>query len=147
MSRRQTPIKQPFESTTQVPETADIAAFRAFAPSTALLSPAVEAQYGQAERDVEEQYGAYSGIPSQVARNRLRDLARAELARSKGLALAEGNTQAQALRLAQLESLASMTRGQKQSGFNSILDPAKGNTTNALISGGSGVAAAAIPLL
>ena len=144
MSRKNQPIKTPFENTTTVPETADIAAFRAFNPSTALLSPAVDAQYAQAERDVDDQYGAYSGIPSAVARNRLRDLAKSELLRNKGLALAEGNTQANALRMAQLEAVANLTKGQKSYGYGSQLDPNKGSTTNALIGGGASVGAAAI---
>lgn len=145
MSRKQKPIQQPFESTTTVQDTTgDIAALRAFNPSTALLEPQVNAQFANAERQLNDQYGAYTGIPSQVARNRLRDMGRDDLMASRSLAMAQGNTEAQALKMAQLEALANLTATKKTAGFNSSLDPNKGSTTNSLISGAASIGTAAI---
>ncbi len=58
--------------------------------------------------------------------------------------MAQGNTQAQALKMAQLEALANLTATKKTAGFNSQLDPTKGSTMNSLISGGASIATAAI---
>jgi hypothetical protein len=123
----------------------DIAAFRAFKPSTATLEPALDAQYRNEERRVADQYGAYSGIPSAVARNRLENLARNELMASKATAMAQGNAEAEKMRMSQLGALADLTatRRQQGSGFNSQAAQGSG-VGNSLISGGSAIAGAAI---
>jgi len=119
-------IKSPFENLSEVLETPDIEAFRAYRPGTQLLEPAVQAQYASAERDLADQYANYSGIPSQVARNRLMGLGREDLMASKALALAQGNTEAQRLRMAQLQSLADLTAKRKQSGYNTQIQQKPG---------------------
>ena len=69
----------PFEQNTtetsesETVDTPDIQAFRAYAPDASLLNAATEAQFENARRNITDSYGAYSGIPSQVVRNRLRD--------------------------------------------------------------------------
>jgi hypothetical protein len=135
----------PFEQKTETPETPDIQAFRAFEPSTRMLSETLAKRFGDRRKQIYDSYGAYSGIPSQVARNRMRDVALGEVDEEEALALAEGNERAQALKMAQLEALANMTRGTKSSGYNtSILQPQQSNFTGSLISGGAGIATAAI---
>ena len=123
----------------------DIAALRAFKPSTAMLEPALDANYRNEERRVADQYSAYSGIPSAVARNRLENLARNELMASKGTALAQGNAEAEKLRMNQLAGLAELTatRRNQGSGFNSQASQGSG-ALGAGISAGGAIAGIAI---
>lgn len=143
MAKKPPTVKAPFEQTNETFETPDVEAFRAFAPSTAMLQPALAARFGQSRQNVTDQYGAYSGIPSQVARNRMRDEALREIDESEGLALAEGSERAQALKMAQLEALANLTRKQRQSGYNTQI-AGGGNTAGSAISGGASIGAATI---
>lgn len=137
--------KAPFEQTSETIETPDTQAFRAFAPSTATLLPALAARFAHSRRNITDSYGGYSGIPSQVARNRMRDEALRELDESEALALAEGSQRAQALKMAQLESLANLTRKNRASGYNtSVIQPQPSNLVPSLISGASGIAIAAL---
>jgi hypothetical protein len=148
----------PFEQTTEFEDeavdTPDIQAFRAFAPDTTMLSSTLSKRFGDRRNQINDSYGAYTGIPSQVARNRMRDEALAEVDEAEGLALAEGSSQAQALKMAQLEALAGLTgrrrTRQKQSGFNTqVVVPGQQSSGigAAAISGGAGVAAAALPAI
>lgn len=140
--------KAPFENTTETLETPDIEAFRAYSPDTTMLQSAVKSRFDRSRQNINDAYGAYSGIPSQVARNAMRDESLRELDESEGLALAEGNERAQALKLAQLEALAGLTAKKKQSGFNtSVVQPQGGNLGSAAIGGGATIAAAAIPFI
>ncbi len=135
----------PFENISETQETPDIQAFRAFAPDTSILKSTLAARFGDRRRQISDSYGAYTGIPSQVARNRLRDEALAGVDEAEGLALAEGSERAQALKMAQLEALAGLTTKRRQSGYNtSILQPQSSGIGNSLISGGAGIGAAAI---
>jgi hypothetical protein len=147
------PVKTPFENNTvsEVENTPDIEAYRGFQPSTDILNAGVNAQFARAERQNADQFGAYSGIPSQVARNRMMQMGRNDLTASRGLALAEGNTQAQQLKMAQLESLANLTakRKQQSSGFNSQLPtpPPSSGMGAAAIMGGATVLGSAMPAI
>jgi hypothetical protein len=135
----------PFEQTNETYDTPDIQAFRAYTPNTTMLTAATKAQFDNSRRNITDSYGAYSGIPSQVARNRLRDEALAEVDTAEGLALAEGDERTQALKMAQLQTLADLTRKTKSSGYNtSVYQPQQSNIAGSLISGGAGIAAAAI---
>lgn len=137
--------KAPFENISETIETPDIAAFRAFAPSTAMLAPALKARFDTSRRNITDSYGAYSGIPSQVARNRMRDEALGEADAAEAIALAEGNERAQALKMAQLEALAGLTAKRKQSGFNTqVIQPQSGGIGSSLISGAASIGTAAI---
>lgn len=140
------------ETITGAIDTPDIEAFRAFAPDTNMLGATLSKNLDDRRRAITDSYGAYTGIPSQVARNRLRDEALAEVDATQSLALAEGSEKAQALKMAQLETLARLT-GQtkttnkgKQSGYNtSVIQPQQGpGIAGSLISGSAGVATAAI---
>lgn len=141
----------PFENTTvqEVTDTPDIQALRAYSPSTATLAPTLKARLDLSRSQVKDRYGAYSGLPA-GARTMARDEALREVDATEALALAEGDERAQALKLAQLETLANLTRGQKskQSGFNtSVIQPQGSNLAGAAIGGGATVAAAAIPAI
>jgi hypothetical protein len=136
----------PFEQTQETVETPDVEAFRAFAPDTSMLESTVAKRFGDRRREIRDSYGAYSGIPSQVARNEMRDEALAGVDEAEGLALAEGNEKAQALKLAQLEALAALTAKRKSSGFNtSVIQPQGSNLAGSAISGGAGIGAAVLP--
>jgi hypothetical protein len=137
----------PFEQKTETPETPDIQAFRAFDPSAKInmLSETLAKRFGDRRKQIYDSYGAYSGIPSEVARNRMHDEALRELDESEALALAEGSERAQALKMAQLESLANLTRKNRASGYNtSVIQPQQSNLIPSLISGASGIAIAAL---
>lgn len=134
----------PFEQVQETYDTPDIQAFRAYAPDTKMLSASLDAQFENARRNITDSYGAYSGIPSQVARNSMRDAALRELEESKALALAEGNERTQAMKFAQLEALANLTRKTRSSGYNTqVVQPQSSNTVGGLLSGGASVATAA----
>jgi hypothetical protein len=135
----------PFENISETQETPDIEAFRAFAPDTTILNAATNAQFENARRNITDSYGAYSGIPSQVARNQLRDEALNDLESSRATALAEGSERAQALKLSQLEALAGLTAKRKQSGYNTqIIQPQPSGILPAIFGGGASAGTAAI---
>lgn len=143
MAKGPKPVQTPYEQNTEVAETPDLANFRAFSPNISMLKPAVDAQFENARRQITDSYGAYSGIPSQVARNQMRDEGLADLEGERAMALAQGSDEAERLKLAQLESLAGMTKKTKSYGYGTQLQQPSG-TGNALISGGAGIAGAAI---
>jgi hypothetical protein len=114
----------PFESVQETVETPDIQAFRAFSPDTKMLSSTVGKRFDDRRRQIRDDYGAYSGIPSQVARNAMRDEALADVDEAEGLALAEGDERTKALEMEKLATLAPLTRKTKSSGFNTqIIQP------------------------
>lgn len=136
----------PFEQIQETAETPDVQEFRAYNPLTSsMLKPALTAKFNQSRQQIRDSYGAYTGIPSQVLRNRMRDEALRELDETEALALAEGDERLQALRMAQLEALAGLTKKTKSSGFNtSVVQPQQGpSTIGGLLSGGASVASAA----
>ncbi len=138
------PQQMPFENTTDViDKTGDIAAFRGYTPDVSMLKPALDSQFEKARRNITDSYGGYTGIPSAVIRNRLRDEAITGLEEGRSTALAEGNEAAQMMKLGQLESLANMTATRKQYGFNSQQQQESG-TANALIGGAASVGSALI---
>jgi hypothetical protein len=147
------PFEQNTDTTTETEaiETPDIAAFRAFAPDTTMLSSTLSKRFGDRRQEIKDSYGAYTGIPSQVARNEMRDAALAEVDEAEGLALAEGSERAQALKLAQLEALANMTgrtRSKstgKNAGYNtSVLQPQQSTFWPSLVGGLLGGASLAL---
>lgn len=153
--------QSPYENTSEVeniyevPETEDIKAFRAFTPDTTLLKAALDADFENARRNVTDSYGAYSGIPSQVVRNRMRDESINDLEGKRMTALTEGNEAANNLKMAQLEATANLTKGyrqkqkQKQSGYNTtVVQPGgnQSNTTGSIISGAATIGGALIGL-
>jgi hypothetical protein len=138
--------KTPFENVEEVLDSPDIQAYRAYNPlSQSRLGSTLAARSGARRNQIRDDYGAYSGIPSQVARNAMRDAALADVDESEGLALAEGDTQAQAMRLAQLQSLATLTAKRKQSGYNTqILQPQQSTFWPSLFGGIAGGATLAL---
>jgi hypothetical protein len=152
----QAPFEQNQTSTTEEEtlDTPDIQAFRAYAPDTSMLSAATDAQFEKARRNITDSYGAYTGIPSQVVRNRLRDEALNDLEGQKAVALAEGSEKVQSLKMAQLQALAELTRRTRQTntgrnaGYNtSVVGAQPSNTAAAAISGGASVGVALIPAI
>jgi hypothetical protein len=150
------PFEQNTDTTTEeeVIDTPDLQAFRAYSPDMSILNAATDAQFENARRNVTDSYGAYSGIPSQVVRNRLRDEALSDLEGKRSVALAEGSEKAQALKLAQLQALAELTRRTKtrqtgrNAGYNtSVISPQGSNVAGAAISGGASVASVALPAI
>jgi hypothetical protein len=150
------PFEQNTDQTTETEaiDTPDIQALRAYTPDMTILNAGLDAQFENARRNLTDSYGAYSGIPSQVVRNRLRDEGLADLEGKRSVALAEGSERAQALKMAQLEALAQLTgrtrtrQTGKNYGYNtSVLQPQGSNIAGSAISGGAGVAASVIPLL
>jgi len=135
----------PFEETQEVQETPDIRAFRAYAPDTNMLQSTLAARFGNRRNEIRDTYGAYTGIPSQVARNAMRDEALAGVDETEGLALAEGSERTQALKMAQLEALAGLTARRRRSGYNtSVVTPQSSGALNAGISGGAGITSSII---
>lgn len=147
------PFEQNTDQTTETEaiDTPDIQALRAYTPDTSILNAGLDAQFENARRNVTDSYGAYSGIPSQVVRNRLRDEGLADLEGKRSVALAEGNERAQALKMAQLEALAQLTGRTKtrstgkNAGYNtSVIQPQGSGIGGSLVSGGATIGAAAI---
>ena len=135
----------PFENTSETLETPDIQAFRDFAPNTTMLQSTLANRFGTRRQQIRDTYGAYTGIPSQVARNAMRDEALAGVDEAEGLALAEGSERAQALKLEQLQALANLTAKRRQSGYNtSVLQPQGSNIGSSLVSGGAAIGVQAI---
>jgi hypothetical protein len=135
--------KAPFEQVQETVDTPDIQAFRDFAPDTSMLSSTLSKRFGDRRREVRDSYGAYSGIPSQVARNALRDQALAGVDEAEGLALAEGDQRAQALKMAKLGTIADLTKKSKSSGFNTQIVQPQPSIWNSIIGGAAQVGAAA----
>jgi hypothetical protein len=145
MSRRApAPVQTPFDQTSEVINTPDIDAYRGYQPNTDILQAAVNAQFRRAQRQNEDQFGAYSGISSQVARNRLQSMAADDLNSSRGLALAEGNTQAQRLKMAQLESLANLTAKRHDYGYNSQIPSQQPGLLGSIVGGAASAGTAAL---
>lgn len=144
MAKKPKTVQTPYEQNNEVIETPDIAAFRAYSPDLAMLQPAVDAQFEDARRQITDSYGAYSGIPSHVARNRLRDESLADLEGERAMALATGDENNKRIKMAQLEALANMTKKTKSYGFGTQAQQSQGGIGSALISGGAGIASAAI---
>ena len=144
MAKKPKTVQTPYEQNNEVIETPDIAAFRAYSPDLSVLAPAVDAQFENARRQVTDSYGAYSGIPSHVARNQMRDEALADLEGERATAMATGDENNKRIRMAQLESLANMTKKTKSYGFGTQAQQGGGGIGSALISGGAGIASAAI---
>jgi hypothetical protein len=138
--------KLPFENTTETLETPDLAAFRAFDPNLNMLRPALDAHLNTELAGIRDTYGAYTNIPSAVSRLTMKRRAEGDAYRNRGLALAEGNDANERLRLAQLESLANLTKKTKSSGFQTGIKPAGGGLGGLLggIGGAAGGAASVI---
>lgn len=139
-------IQQPFENTQETLETPDLAAFRSFNPDLSMLRPALDAQLQTELSSIRDDYGAYTSIPSQVNRLALKRQAENNAYKNRALALAEGNDANQRIKLAQLESLAGLTKKTKSSGFNTGLQGpgSGGQIASAGISAGGAIVAAAI---
>jgi hypothetical protein len=148
------PYEQNTTNTTETEaiDTPDIQAFRAFAPDTSMLSSTLASRFNTRRQQIRDDYGAYTGIPSQVARNAMRDEALREADETESLALAEGSERTQALKMAQLEALASLTGRTRttttgrNAGYNtSVIGPQQGSGLGAAaITGGASVAPYAI---
>lgn len=140
-------VKQPFENTTETLDTPDLNAFRGFDANLNMLRPALDAQLNTELAGIRDTYGAYTNIPSSVSRLTMKRRAEGDAYRNRGLALAEGNDANQRLKLAQLESLANLTKKTKSSGYQSGIKPA-GEGIGGILGGAGGAAegAAAVGL-
>lgn len=80
------------------PMTPAYEAFKAWKPSTDLLSPALDAQYGASRRMTEDSYDSpFSGINNPVQRHAQRDQAVQRLDQDRGQSLGQGNALLQQL--------------------------------------------------
>lgn len=146
MSSKKTPQSQvtqlPTDITETVLETPDIKAFREFDPRVSNLSPILATRFGRDRKAVEDSYGAYSGIPSQVARNRLRDMALSDLSANEAAAVGAGVMEGQKMRGDQLGALAALTAGKNRKGFESQQTQQKQGSGGSIISSGIGAGGA-----
>ncbi len=131
MSSKPNIVQTPFSSTTKTNDDyGDIAKLRDFDPSS------YNRQFDRAETDLKDSYGAYTGIPSAVARKRLYDEGYADLEGGRAQAYEQA-------KLGQLEGVANLTKGSTQSGYNSQVAPPSG-LLNSIIGAGASVAGAAL---
>ena len=142
-------VTQPFENTTETLNTPELDALRGFIPNLNMLRPALDAQLNTELAGIRDTYGAYTNIPSAVSRLTMKRRAEGDAYRNRGLALAEGNDANERLRLAQLESLANLTKKTKSSGFQTGIKPAGGGAGGILggiggLLGGAGAAIGAL---
>ncbi len=103
----------------------------------------MNAQYGEAQRQIEESTGGYSGILNPVLGARMKQIASEELAGEKSSVLADANRQRNLLKLGQLESAARMTSPQYiQTGGTQTTVQQAPSIWGSVISGGLSIAAA-----
>ena len=130
-------VTQPFENTTETLNTPELDALRGFIPNLNMLRPALDAQLNTELAGIRDTYGAYTNIPSAVSRLTMKRRAEGDAYRNRGLALA------------QLESLANLTKKTKSSGFQTGIKPAGGGAGGILggiggLLGGAGAAIGAL---
>lgn len=144
MSTKKTaPVTQlPVDITETVLDTPDIKAFRDFDPRVSQLSPILATRFGRDRKSIEDSYGGYTGIPSQVARNRLRDMALGDLGANEAAAVSQGVLEGQKMRAEQLGALAALTAGKNRKGFESQQTQQKQGSAGSLISSGIGAGGA-----
>lgn len=121
MSTKKTPqvAQLPTDITETVLDTPDIQAFRDFNPEVAQLKPILATRFGRDRNAINDSYSAYSGIPSQVARNRLRDMALADAGVNEATAVSEGILEGKKMKGEQLGALAALTAGKNRKGYES----------------------------
>jgi hypothetical protein len=125
------------------PTTPQIQAFEQWQPDDTLLDSGVTAAFGDANRELEESTGGYSGILNPVLAARMKMIGGEELTGQKASALADAARQRNLLKLGQLESSARMTAPQYiQTGGTQTSVQSAPSLWGSVISGGLGVAAA-----
>lgn len=151
MSSKKTPQTQvaqlPVDVTETVLETPDIQAFREFDPTVSELRPILATRFGRDRQAINDSYSSYSGIPSQVARNRLRDMALADAGVNESAAVSEGLIEGKKMRGEQLATLAALTAGKNKKGFESQQtqqQPGSGGAIASSAIGAGGAVAAAL---
>jgi len=148
MSTKKTPpvTQLPTDITETVIDTPDIKAFRDFDPRVSQLSPILATRFARDRQGIEDSYSAYSGVPSQVARNRLRDMALADSSVNEAAAVSQGVLEGQKMRGDQLGALAALTAGKNRKGYESQqVQQGQGNgIVSSAIGAGGAVAAALI---
>jgi len=112
--------KLPQDLTTEVQDTPDLAAFRAFDPRVNNVRPIIAKRFDQERSDVADNYGAYTGLP-EVARQRLQEQAQGNIGVAESTAAGENVNQGNAARLDQMETLANLTKKTRSSGYTSSL--------------------------
>lgn len=146
MSSKKTQASQvtqlPVDVTETVLETPDIQAFREFDPTATQLAPILATRFGRDRKGIEDSYSAYSGIPSQVARNRLRDMALADAGVNEAAAVSQGVLEGKKMKMDQLGALATLTAGKNRKGFESQQTQQKQGIAGSLISSGIGAGGA-----
>lgn len=152
MSSKKTPQAQvaqlPTDITETVLETPDIQAFRDFNPEMSMLKPILAKRFGRDRQAVTDSYSSYSGIPSHTARNRLRDMAIADIGANEAAAVSEGLAEGKRMRGEQLATLAALTAGKNRKGYESQqiqkTPGSAGSIISSAIGAGGGIAAALI---
>ncbi len=148
MSTKKTPqvAQLPTDITETVLDTPDIQAFRNFNPEATQLTPILATRFGRDRQAIENNYGAYSGIPSQVARNRLRDMGLADAGANEAAAVSQGVIEGKKMRGDQLSALAALTAGKNRKGFESqqVQQGQSNGVLSSAVGAGGAVAAALI---
>ena len=148
MSTKKTPqiAQLPTDITETVLDTPDIKAFRGFNPEATQLAPILATRFGRDRNAINDSYGAYSGIPSQVARNRLRDMALSDAGANEAAAVSQGVIEGRKMKADQLGALAALTAGKNRKGFESqqMQQQQGSGIISSAIGAGGGIAAALI---
>lgn len=147
MSTKKTPqiAQLPTDITETVLDTPDIQAFRDFDPQATQLAPILATRFGRDRQAINDSYSAYSGIPSQVARNRLRDMALSDAGANEAAAVSQGVIEGKKMKADQLGALAALTAGKNRKGYES--QQAQQGQSNGIASsaiGAGGAVAAAL---
>lgn len=148
MSTGKTPktVQLPTDITETVLDTPDIQAFRDFDPQATQLAPILATRFGRDRNAINDSYSAYSGIPSQVARNRLRDMALADAGANEAAAVSQGVIEGRKMKGDQLATIAALTAGKNRKGYESQQQQQSG-VGSSIIGAVGAAGAAAIPLL
>jgi len=138
----------PEDMTSEVIDTPDITAYRGFDPRAEfdVMNRSIGARLSNENQAAYDDYGAYTGIPSAVARNRMRDERINENNQNARLAIAEGTNAGNEMRANQLAGLAQLTARRRESGFRSAIKNQQqgGGIGSSLISAGAAIGTTAI---
>jgi len=135
--------KLPQDLTTEVQDTPDLAAFRAFDPRVNNVRPILAKRFNQERSDVADNYGAYTGLP-EVARQRLQEQAQGNIGVDQSTAAGENVNQGNAARLDQMETLANLTKKTRSSGYTSSLGAPGQSVAGQAVGAGAAIGGAVI---
>lgn len=125
------------------PTTPEIQKLEAWQPDQALLDSGIMSSFDQAQRNLNESTGGYSGVNNPYAQARMREIGSNEIAGLKSSALSDANRQRNLLQLGQEEAAARLTAPQYiTTGATTNSTQGAPSLLGSIISGGLSVAAA-----